>query len=215
MRRTFWVVVALLIASSVGVGAKEKRLGGGGAIPDSPLVAEKIDPKVAQLIADLGSDDYRAREKAGNDLAALGEKALPGMRAALLATESPEVQRRLSVLVRKMDNERLVSPKKVTMALKDKTVKDALDEITKQTGYKIDFSGNTDTKQDFNFDNTPFWVDVEAAADLGDHRVAGHEADAAVAGVDGVLAGQGVGKGDGGHGGFLLSVRCFADVSTT
>ena len=111
MRRTFWVVVALLIASSVGVGAKEKRLGG-GAIPDSPLVAEKIDPKVAQLIADLGSDDYRAREKAGNDLAALGEKALPGMRAALLATESPEVQRRLSVLVRKMDNERLVSPRR-------------------------------------------------------------------------------------------------------
>jgi hypothetical protein len=164
MRRTSgWVIVALLIAGSVGVGAKEKRLPDGPVGP-APLVAEKIDPKVAQLVADLGSEDYRTREKAGAALTALGEKALPGMRAALLATDSPEIQRRLSVLVRKMDNQRLVAPKQVTMALKDKTVKDALDEITKQTGYKIDFSGNSDTKQDFKFENTPFWVAIDKVA---------------------------------------------------
>src|SRR4029079_18068817 len=49
-----------------------------------------------------------------------------------------------------------------------------------------------------------------SGADLGDHRVAGHEADAAVAGVDGVVAGQGVGNGGGGHRGCLLSAAYFA-----
>jgi hypothetical protein len=164
MRRTSWVVIALLIAGGVGVGAGEKRLPDGPP-PSSPLVADKADPAVEKLVADLGSEDYRAREKAGRDLTALGEKALPGMRAVLLSTDNPEIQRRLSVLVRKMENERLVAPKRVTMALKDKSVKEALDEITKQTGYKIEFSGNnTDAKLDFKFDNAPFWVAIDKVA---------------------------------------------------
>ena len=163
MHRKYGLVVALVIAGGVAVGAKEKRFFG-GQVPSAPLVATKADPAVAQLIADLGSEDYRTREKAGRDLAALGEKALPAMRGALLSTDSPEVQRRLSVLVRKMDNDRLVSPKLVTMNLKGKSVKEALEEVSKQTGYKIDFSGNNEARDDFKFDKTPFWVAVDKIA---------------------------------------------------
>src|SRR5262249_3906617 len=127
---------------------------------------------VAQMIKDLSDDDYRVREKAGRDLAALGEKALPDMRAALLTTDNPEVQRRLAVLVRKMDHDRLVTPKKVTFKLKDATVKEALDEMGKQTGYKIDFGGGGrgggpgggELKQNFEFEDTPFWVAVDKVA---------------------------------------------------
>ena len=162
MHRKYGLVVALVIAGGVGIGAKEKRLPDGPP-PSVPLVG-KADPAVAQLIADLGSEDYRTREKAGRDLAALGEKALPAMRSALLSTDSPEVQRRLSVLVRKMDTERLVSPKTVTMDLKGKTAKEALEELKKQTGYKIDFSGNSDAREDFKFDKTPFWVAIDKIA---------------------------------------------------
>ena len=93
----------LFVSALAASGAKEKRLPGLDGPPPAPLVAEKADPKVAQLIEDLGSDDYRTREKAGADLAANGEKALPTCELALLATDSPEVQRRLAVLVRKMD----------------------------------------------------------------------------------------------------------------
>src|SRR5258707_3861602 len=64
------------------------------------------DAVTKQLIEDLGSDDWRTRERAGRDLAARGEKALPHLRQALLATDSPEAQRRLAVLVRKMDHDR-------------------------------------------------------------------------------------------------------------
>ena len=45
---------------------------------------------------------------------------------------------------------------------------------------------------------------VERAADLGDHGVAGDEADPAVGRVDGVGAGQGGGGGGGAHGDALL-----------
>jgi hypothetical protein len=171
MRRSLcWAAVAFLVATAVGVGvgaAGEKRLGW-VVLEPAPLVATRpADPKVAQLIADLGSEDYRAREKAGRELAALGEKALPDMRAALLAAEQPEVQRRLTVLVRKMDHDRLVSPKKVTLAARDRTPKDALAEIEKQTGYKIDYSGPGgagETKHRFEFDNAPFWEAVDKVA---------------------------------------------------
>ncbi len=105
------------------------------------------------------------REKAGRELVAKGEKVLPQLRAALRETDSPEVQRRLAVMVRKMDVERLTAPKRVTANLKDKSVKSALDEITKQTGYKIEYSGGgNEEKHSFEFDNTPFWVAIDRVA---------------------------------------------------
>lgn len=168
MRRTStWVAILILMAGvvGVGVGANEKQLVEALPATAAPTPTTKTDPKVAQLLADLGSEDYRAREKAGRDLAALGERALPAMKAALLASDSPEVQRRLSVLVRKMEVERLIAPKRVTLSIKQKTVKDTLDEIAKQTGYRIEFGGGgADTKLDFEFDNTPFWVAIDKVA---------------------------------------------------
>jgi len=171
LRTSGWVLSALLVALAVTIvtaGAKEKRLPGGGDNPTpAPLVAEKpADAKTAQLIADLGADEYRIREKAGVALTALGEKALPAMRAALLSTDNPEVQRRLAVLVRKMDVERLIAPKRVTFSVKNKGAREIFDEIAKQTGYKIDFQGDggAQTKHTFEFENTPFWQAVDKVA---------------------------------------------------
>ncbi|WP_439627417.1 hypothetical protein [Gemmata sp.] len=167
-RESKWVVAAALVTGSAGVASWARE----DAAPESkpapapaPLVV-RPDPRVAQLLADLGSDDYRTREKAGRDLTALGEKALPGMKAVLLATDSPEVQRRLAVLVRKMEVDRLVAPKRVTLAVKQKTVKEALDEVSKQTGYKIEYGGNggNELKHDFEFDGAPFWVAIDRVA---------------------------------------------------
>src|SRR5205814_4606254 len=84
-----------------------------------------IDPAVANLVKDLGHPDYRTREKAGQALAAKGEKVLPDLRRALAEAADPEVSRRLGVLVRRLDHDRLVSPKRVTLALKGKTAKEA------------------------------------------------------------------------------------------
>jgi hypothetical protein len=123
------------------------------------------------MIDDLGSDEWRAREKAGRDLAAMGEKALPHLRKALLETDNPEVQRRLAVLVRKMDRERLVEPKRVTLSAKNMTAKEIFNAISKQTGYRIEFGGSSDTKLSFEFNNTPFWQAVDTVADAVGYSV--------------------------------------------
>jgi hypothetical protein len=164
--KSSWAALAVVIAAVVVAGAKEKRPPGGQ--PKAlPLVSETVGAEVAKLINDIGDDDYRTREKAGRALAAMGEKALPQMRAALRLTESPEVQRRLAVLIRKMDTERLVAPKCVTMAKKDMMVKAAIDEIAKQTGYRIEFGGgSSEEKYAFEFDRVPFWTALDRVANM-------------------------------------------------
>jgi len=167
MRRTpLWAVIAVLVAAiAVGVsGAKDQLLPFGLPAPAPPSAA-KADAGIAQLIKDLGDEDYRTREKAGRELVQLGDKALPQMRAAYRETESPEVRRRLAVMIRRMETERLVEPKRVTIAKKEMTAKDAIEEIAKQTGYKVDFSaGSNDEKQLVEFDKTPFWVALDRVA---------------------------------------------------
>jgi hypothetical protein len=181
MRSIFrWSPAAFILAGAIAAGAQEKRAPGQPA--PSPAAVEKGDSEIAKLIDDIGDEDYRTREKAGRLLAGLGEKALPQMRAALRATESPEVQRRLAVLVRKMDTERLVAPKRITIAKKQMTVKAAIDEIARQSGYRIEFSGGSnDQKYPFEFDGVPFWVAMDRVAnaagfvvyteDYGDHKI--------------------------------------------
>jgi len=159
-------VMSLVIGT--GVAEEKPQLGTPPQMGESPA-----DDVVAKLIKDLGDENYRVREQAGRELAVLGEKALPQMRAALHATDSPEVQRRLAVLIRKLDHDRLVTPKTVTMKLTDKGVKAAFDEIARQTGYKIEYSGggrrigggdDGEIKHTFEFENTPFWVAVDKVA---------------------------------------------------
>jgi hypothetical protein len=182
MRRTSrWVLVALPLAAAVAVGPAASAPD--QFLPDlppspAPVAADRpADAAVVKLIKDLGDEDYKVREKAGRDLAALGEKALPELRAALQAADNPEVQRRLAVLVRKLDHDRLVSPKTVTLSAKDTTIQAALDEISKQTGYKIEYGGgggrrvkggpaggDDEPKHTFEFDKTPFWVAVDKVA---------------------------------------------------
>lgn len=163
MRRiSSWAVVALLVAGAGTLGAQRKLPAGGAA---APAAAGKADTSVAQLIKDLGDDDYRTRENAGHALEELAERALPQMRTALRLTESPEVQRRLAVLVRKIDTQRLIAPKRITLKKTDLTVKAAIDELAKQSGYKIEFSGGgTNDKHSFEFDKTPFWVAIDKVA---------------------------------------------------
>lgn len=163
-------VFGLLLLAAMAVGGKEKPL---PPPPTAPAAQPApADPAIKKMIDDLGSDDWRTREKAGADLTLKGEKALAQMRAALLASDSPEVQRRLSVLVRKIDRERLTEPKRVTYSAKDKSPKQVFDEIAKQTGYRIDFSGDgSDAKYSFEFDKTPFWQAVDAVANAGGYTV--------------------------------------------
>jgi WD40 repeat protein len=62
-------------------------------------VAE-VDPKrVAQLIADLDSEQFTVRDAAAKELAALGERAEPALRQALKGKPSAEARKRLEGLL--------------------------------------------------------------------------------------------------------------------
>ena len=73
------------------VGAVLAVLAAGSAAalpPDQPNAA------VQSLITQLGSENLRTREKAGRDLLALGDRALPALKAALKTLTDAEAQRR-------------------------------------------------------------------------------------------------------------------------
>lgn len=166
-------VLGVIGALAVGLLAAVAPPGHAFPVPKGkapPVVEAPIDPAVVQLVKDLGANDYRTREKAAQQIAAKGEKALPDLRRSLAAVTDPEVTRRLSVLVRKMDHDRLVAPKRVTLPKKERSLKEALAEIAKQTGYNIDdrsLGNGGDGKHTFDFENVPFWEAVDKVANAG------------------------------------------------
>ncbi|AWM40454.1 hypothetical protein GobsT_10430 [Gemmata obscuriglobus] len=163
-RAAVTAVLGLLLGAALAAKGKE-GLFLTAAVPAMPLVADGPgDADTEKLLKELGSDDWRTRERAGRELAARGERALPYMRRALNNTDDPEVLRRLSVLVRKMDHERLVAPKRVTLSAKGRTAKQIFDDIARQTGYRIEFGAASDAKHSFEFSNAPFWQAVDAVA---------------------------------------------------
>ena len=124
-------------------------------------------PSVAPLVEKLGSPDYREREKAGKDLLALGDLAIPGIREALKIVDDPEVVRRLQVLARTLENRRLGTARKVTFKVVNKPAKEILAEIARQTGYKLKMDGDGEAKAVFSFDfkDVSFWEALDKVCD--------------------------------------------------
>jgi RNA polymerase sigma factor (sigma-70 family) len=56
--------------------------------------------RVDQLLGQLNTDEFATRERASEELAKIGEPALPALRAALKANESAEARKRIEKLVR-------------------------------------------------------------------------------------------------------------------
>lgn len=96
-------------------------------------------PAVERLIEQLGSREFKTRESAGKLLAARGEDALPAMRKAV-GHPDPEVRQRLEKIIADTERAALLSPRRLTMRF-DGPVKDALAELTRLTGYRVELQG--------------------------------------------------------------------------
>jgi hypothetical protein len=59
--------------------------------------------RLARLIADLDADEFKAREKASNELAKLGQLAEGALKKALEGKPSAEMKRRVQTLLAKLD----------------------------------------------------------------------------------------------------------------
>ncbi|MDF1701328.1 MAG: PDZ domain-containing protein [Planctomycetota bacterium] len=71
----------------------------GWAEDEAPALA---DAAIAQLVQDLGADDFRTREQASKRLAALGAKARPALEKALKSETRPEVRWRAEQILRRI-----------------------------------------------------------------------------------------------------------------
>jgi hypothetical protein len=110
-----------------------------------------------RLIAQLGDADYRKRDDAVLKLKAEGPRALPALREALNHPDA-EVRRRVGELVPALETAVLLAPKRVTLRVNNRSVREVLDAIEKQTGYKIESWGaNTRTTCSFDFADVTFW----------------------------------------------------------
>jgi len=108
------------------------------------------DQRIGELVKQLGSSRFSEREKARHELEAIGAPALAALRKA---TKSPDLEtsRRATDLVRlveqKLTATRMLAPKHVRLNLKDVSVLDAVKQLEKQSGYRIQVQGNPDDRK--------------------------------------------------------------------
>jgi hypothetical protein len=112
------------------------------ALVGAPIAAAGGDPppppksRAAQLVAQLGSDDFFEREAAGKELDALGPVALDDLRAACRSAD-PEVARRARDLAAgisfRAESERLLAPTLVELDAADAPLDTVLAELSRQS----------------------------------------------------------------------------------
>ena len=126
-------------------------------LPRIPAAYLKTD-ELHKLITDLSSLDYKVRESAGRALYAKGDIILPVLRNALAETTNPEGHRRLQVIVETLHNQRLVTPRRITLNVTEEKAEVIFKSIARQSGYDLSYNGgNPEETYSFNFKELPFW----------------------------------------------------------
>jgi hypothetical protein len=126
----------------------------------------KEEPNVDELIRRLG--DRRLAEAASKAIEALGPEALPALRNAK-DDPDPDIRTQVANLIPKA----IIAPQKITLHLKQRPLREALEAIVKQAGYQLKIqapspgfpfrSSVIDSERasepfDFDFEGVPFWI---------------------------------------------------------
>jgi hypothetical protein len=128
--------------------------------------------KVSTLIENLSSRDFHVRDAASRSLAALGTQALPDLQKARLKAD-PEARRRIDELIPPLARKLALAPKLITLHMVNRSIRDVLAELTRQTGYKIGTwpeqqPNNKDPNvYTFHFDGVPFWQAMDQVCEAG------------------------------------------------
>jgi hypothetical protein len=129
MRRLFVAVGTLGLATGV--------LLGGPAPTPTPVTASP-----AELVVQLGSDDFREREAAVAALEKAGAAAIPALQEAT-KSDIPEVRLRAAPILHKLqrasDSISRIAPKKVALNYKDTPLGAAVNDLKARTGLNIIF----------------------------------------------------------------------------
>jgi hypothetical protein len=135
------------------------------ALPGQAQTEKKpATEEISRLIDNLGSPRYLDREKARFQLEQIGEPALPQLREAA-QSENLEVRMAAAKLVSALDQKlltgKLLAPKMVRLNAKNTSVWDAIQDLSKQSGYAIQVQGDQKALQDrkitLDTGETTFW----------------------------------------------------------
>jgi hypothetical protein len=121
------------------------------------------NPSPEQLIRQLADKNFKVRQAAAKAIQALGPAALPALRKAKDHPD-PEVRRRIALWIPKFELAAVVAPKQVTLNLTNQALGKAIDELARQTGYKIDFDRQDRRAQNLctiHLQNVTFWEGLD------------------------------------------------------
>jgi hypothetical protein len=142
---------------------------GVGTVMVVPATSASDPAKINQLVARLGSENFRQRESATKELDALGEQALEALRTAAKSSDM-EVASRAAALVARIEhraeNARLLAPTYVELSFKDTPVEEAVAELAKKSGYQVIIAGDrtklAGRKVTLETGKVTFWKALEA-----------------------------------------------------
>jgi hypothetical protein len=83
-----------------------------------------------------------------------------------------EVRRRVQDLIAQLERMEALTPKVLTLHMVNKPLKDVIDEVARQTGYKLPLPSGSPPEQakkfhTFHFDKVPFWKAFDQICDAG------------------------------------------------
>ncbi len=122
-----------------------------------------------QWVEQLGHRDFQMREQAARAIEAVGIEALPALRKARSHAD-PEIRKRIELWIPGLERAQLLSPKLVSLHLKDKPLREAVSTIAAHTGYKLElFRDAVREKQvhTFEFERIPFWEALDRVCESG------------------------------------------------
>ena len=160
-------VVMLLAVLRPVVAGQDVPAGEGGP--------QKLDERVAELVADLDADMRDVRVAAQRELLRLGPAVLPHLPAPELLPNSAvrETVRRIRLAIEEQHARESVAPSRVTLD-GELPLGAVLRRVTEQTGNAIDVSGLAPERLEAvvptGFRETPFWEVIEALSERGEFR---------------------------------------------
>ena len=129
--------------------------------PAAPTPQEKA--QLDALVTRLSDDDWKAREKAQQDLTRFGPGAAPRLKEVLAGAKDPELRTRVEAILKLIEQNDATGPTFVTLHLSAAPAALAFDELARQAGAKLETNPPGLLARDgiapvtIDADRQPFW----------------------------------------------------------
>lgn len=134
LRRLPRLLLPMLLLTA---GPTTAALPTGAPAPTTQAATRPVAERVAELIPRLNADDFKDRQGAQEQLAGLGDDALPALRAARESAKDPETRGRLDAAVRVVERESVNVATRVSLRLHDANPKEGFDALGQQSGFTM------------------------------------------------------------------------------